>query len=193
MSILTDDQGRVFAAAGKALSADIGGGGGGDEWELINEVTVPTGSAEANRFSFTQDFDGQPIRLKKAMVLYYYPKYEGSSTPPGYCFSSVNNKQSGPNAPLAYTSGFCVPSKTQNRSGYYIVEIGGYGLPYNECAHMTETSASRKAIGSAQRNGVLKCYCTDGTEPATNEITEIGTTGTLVYGGCYFALYGVRV
>lgn len=164
------------------------GGGGGDEWELINEVTIPAGATEANRFSFTQDFDGQPIRLKKAMVLYYYPKYEGSSTPPGYCFASVNNNTS----TLAYTTGFTVPSKAQNRSGYYSVEIGGYGLPYNECVQMTETGGARRAIGSSGRNGVLKCYCTNGTEPAQNEITEIGATGTLVYEGCYFALYGVR-
>lgn len=179
------DTGKTFIFDGETWHEQPSGGG--EQWELINTVE-PT--EEASALHIDKDSNGEYFNLKKALLLCTMQAYTGAATVPNYAFTSVNNKISGVNAPLVYTK-FLTPSASQSRTMYYLVEVSQNGKPYHE--HLAKTNAtSIRNIGSS--NGEeFDFYCIDGTEPATSGITEIGTAGNLIYSGCYFALYGVRV
>lgn len=165
--------------------------GGGETWELINEITIPDGAEETNALVINEDLNGNPFELKKALLFVYMPKYTGESTIPNYSFSSLNGIHTGALAPAAYTT-FIVPSGAQNRSIWWRVSVANNGLPYHEELARTNVSGSKRIIGGNGLTALVDEYIIDGTEPAKESITEIGTKGNLIYAGCYFALYGVR-
>ena len=165
--------------------------GGGEMWELINEITIPDGAEETNALVINDDLNGNPFELKKALLFVFMPKYTDKSTIPNYSFSSLNGICTGPLAPAVYTK-FIVPSDTQNRSMWWRVSVANNGLPYHEELAKTHISGSKRFIGGDGVIALFDEYIIDGTEPAKESITEIGTKNNLIYAGCYFALYGVR-
>ena len=165
--------------------------GGGETWELINEITIPDNAGETNALVINEDLSGNPFELKKALLLVYMPKYTGGSTIPKFAFSSLNGISSGGSAPASYTN-FVSPDSAQNRSMWWRVSVANNGLPYHEELAKTNVSGNKRAIGGNGVMGLFDEYIIDGTEPAKESITEIGTKGNLIYAGCYFALYGVR-
>lgn len=184
-----DENGRPTAWE----AVDMPQGGDEEQWELINEITIADDAPEANAIHINKDLNNLPFNLKKALLLTYFPIYTGSSTIPPYSFCSVNNKQAGTNAPLAYTS-FVVPNNAQPRTCSYLVEIAQNGKPYHEIFGRIHVGGSKRSIGyySGGSGQIADYYCNDGTEPAPDGITEIGATNNLIFPGCYFALYGVR-
>ena len=165
--------------------------GGVETWELINEITIPDDAEETNALVINKDLNGNPFELKKALLFVYMPKYTGGSTIPGYAFSSLNGIHTGGSAPATYTNFVC-PSSAQNRSMWWRVSVANNGLPYHEELARTHVSGNKRAIGGSGTMALFDEYIIDGTEPAKESITEIGTKGNLIYAGCYFALYGVR-
>ena len=165
--------------------------GGGETWELINEITIPDDAEETNALVINEDLNGNPFELKKALLLVYMPKYTGGSTIPTYAVSSLNGIHVGRSAPAAYTN-FVSPNSTQDRSMWWRVSVANNGLPYHEELAKTAVSGSKRQVGSNGTIALFDEYIIDGTEPAKESITEIGTKGNLIYAGCYFALYGVR-
>lgn len=166
--------------------------GSGETWELINEITIPDGAEETNALSINGDLNGNPFELKRALLLVYMPKYTGKSTIPTFAFSSLNGIYSGGSSPAIYTS-FVSPSSEQNRSMWWRVSVANNSLPYHEELVKTRAAGTnRVVIGGNASVPLFDEYIIDGTEPAKESITEIGTTGNLIYAGCYFALYGVR-
>ena len=165
--------------------------GGGETWELINEITIPDDAEETNALVINKDLNGNPFELKKALLFVYMPKYTGKSTIPNYAFSSLNGIHNGGSAPATYTN-FVPPSSAQNRSMWWRVSVANNGLPYHEELAKTNVSGSKRVIGGSGATALFDGYIIDGTEPAKESITEIGTKGNLIYAGCYFALYGVR-
>ena len=165
--------------------------GGGETWELINEITIPDDAEETNALVINKDLNGNPFELKKALLFVYMPKYTGKSTIPNYAFSSLNGIHNGGSAPATYTN-FVSPSSAQNRSMWWRVSVANNGLPYHEELAKTNVSGSKRVIGGSGATALFDGYIIDGTEPAKESITEIGTKGNLIYAGCYFALYGVR-
>lgn len=177
--------------AWEAVDMPSGGGGGGETWELINEITIPDDAEETNALVINEDLNGNPFELKKALLFVYMPKYTGGSTIPTYAFSSLNGIYIGGSTPAAYTN-FVSPNSTQNRSMWWRVSVANNGLPYHEEIAKTNVSGNKRAIGGSGTMALFDEYIIDGTEPAKESITEIGTKNNLIYAGCYFALYGVR-
>lgn len=165
--------------------------GGGETWELINEITIPDDAEETNALVINKDLNGNPFELKKALLFVYMPKYTGGSTIPTYAFSSLNGINGGASAPAVYTS-FVSPNGTHGRSMWWRVSVANNGLPYHEELAKTNVSGNKRDMGGNGSIALFDEYIIDGTEPAKESITEIGTKGNLIYAGCYFALYGVR-
>ena len=184
------DTGKTFIFDGETWHEQLSGESG-ETWELINEITIPDDAEETNALVINNDLNGNPFELKKALLLVYMPKYTGVSTIPNYAFSSLNGIHNGGSAPATYTN-FVSPSNEQNRSMWWRVSVANNGLPYHEEMAITNVNGIKRFIGSNGTNALTDCYIIDGTEPAKESITEIGTKGNLIYAGCYFALYGVR-
>lgn len=183
------DTGKTFIYDGETWHEQPSGGG--ETWELINEITIPDGAEETNALVINEDLNGNPFELKKALLLVYMPKYTGISTIPIYAFSSLNGIHNGGSAPALYTN-FIIPSNTHDRSMWWRVSVANNGLPYHEEFARTLVSGSKRVIGGSGTAALFDVYIIDGTEPAKESITEIGTQSNLIYAGCYFALYGVR-
>lgn len=182
-----DDTGKPTAWE----AVDMPLGGGGETWELINEITIPDNAEETNALVINEDLNGNPFELKKALLFVYMPKYTGESTIPKFAFSSLNGIHVGGSTPATYTR-FVSPNSAHNRSMWWRVSVANNGLPYHEELAKTDVSGDKRAIGGSGSTALFDEYIIDGTEPVKESITEIGTKGNLIYAGCYFALYGVR-
>lgn len=189
-----EQQGEALDAILTALQSKAAGGTD-DVWELINEITIAEDAEESNRLSFTKDSDGNSFELKKAMILYSFPIYTGTSSIPNFSFASINNIQAGVKAgvPLAYTSAWSLPSTAKIRGGVYIVDASQpvwYERTIRNDAVGEVTTVLRRAIVCTWNQS--NCHDWFAVPNQVGTITEIGGTSMLIYPGCWIALYGVR-
>lgn len=162
--------------------------GGSEEWELINTVTVEDGAEEATNFYFDKDSSGKTFSLKHALLLYYFPKYEGEKTVPTFFFFDVNGVTSGPNAPLMYTSAFAMPGKTATISGWAGIDFFEEGSLRKEYRGYSNSTG----VFNGMTNTVKHEQSWYGRRANDTDVHRIGFVGGLVYAGCIFELWGVR-
>lgn len=155
--------------------------------ELINFVEI---SEEITALSISEDMNGKPFELRKAIMFYYFPKYEGDTEIPGYCFGELNGKTKGDvhTRPSMYTEAYKMPIESSSVSGYWAIE----------CIKKNKIRIEKVAKGISyyvpdlylgQGNGILE-YTILNDEIGT--IKSIGFAGGLAFKGCKFTLYGVR-
>lgn len=156
------------------------------ELELIADVTI---EEEVTNVSISVDKDGKPFELKKALLFWYFPKYEGDSDIPTFYFAETNGNTIGNKAPLVYTSCYLPANKTTARRGFWNIEIDEKNkIRFEKCTRYSP-SESKTLFG------------TDGAAYSFNEwyrlndgelIKSIGLKSGLAFAGCEFILYGVR-
>lgn len=152
-------------------------------WELINAIEIADGTEETNALTISVDKNGNAFSLKKARFISYFPKYTGESSIPGYTYTMISGVTSGPQAPLCYTSGLPSPNKSKNSEGWLEVDLSMPGYEVERVARFG---------GSGGRPAELMFWGTRRLNGAET-ITSIGGANMLIYPGCKFTLYGVRV
>lgn len=166
----------------------------GEKWELINTLIVADGAEETKSFIFNADLDGNAFQLKKARLCCAFPPYVGSSTIPSFSFSMLNGYSSGEKAPLGYTNVFNKLSATASTGNIWTIDVSG--------PLMTESVVKGSNWADPTKN--KKNFYTYGALNSTHleyfanttfayPITSIGGDGMLIYPGCRFELYGVRI
>lgn len=157
--------------------------------ELINEVEI---SEEITALSISEDMNGEPFELRKAMLFYYYPKYEGSTEIPSWCFSELNGKTVGDYhaRPNAYTQAFLMVSKNNVISGLWSIEQDLKNKIRAEKVLRDNNYDNKPDLFSGFGGNNMREWNVLNDEIGT--ITSIGFTGGLAFEGCKFILYGVR-
>lgn len=165
--------------------------GGAEEWEKIAEIVIPEGAAESNKLTIDKDMNGEAFRLVKTRLCSIFPPYTGESDIPGFSFAMINGKTGGKTTPLAYTSTWDLPSKTNWKGSVYEVDVS----EGQQIERSANPNISFNAIGD--RDYVV--YGPSGRHEDwvadtlwAKPITSIGGTQMLIYSGCRFILYGVR-
>lgn len=171
--------------------------GGGEEWELINEITIAGGAEESNALTIDKDLNGQPFSLKHAILYAHFPDYIGESTIRDYGFAMLNGKVSGnvTGIPLAYTSLWPKLSTTLAKGCAWNVTVDG--ALRREIVISGENLGKLNGVGERIWNTYNPVTTKTQTYYATpnnvESIISIGGTSMLIYPGCYFKLIGVRV
>lgn len=171
--------------------------GGGEEWELINEITIAGGAEESNALTIDKDLNGQPFSLKHAILYAHFPAYTGESTIRDYGFAMLNGKVSGnvTGIPLAYTSLWPKLSTTLAKGCAWNVTVDG--ALRREIVISGENLGKLNDVGERIWNTYNPVTTKTQTYYATpnnvESIISIGGTSMLIYPGCYFKLIGVRV
>lgn len=157
--------------------------------ELINSVEI---SEEITALSISEDMNGKPFELRKAIMFYYCPKYEGETEIPSYCFAELNGKTMGDYhvRSNAYTIAFKMPDKINAISGLWSIE-----------QDIKNKIRTEKAVGDKQYDNkpdLFPGYYNNKTNEwnvindEVGTIKSIGFAGGLAFEGCKFILYGVR-
>lgn len=166
----------------------------GETWEKIAEIVIPEGAGEATALTINKDSDGNLFSLVKARLCAKFPKYVGATAIPNFSFAMINGKISGRVTPLAYTSAWSKVSTSIVTGTVYEVDVSG--------TQQVERAVKSKDAGwDADSSHDYVMYGGTNSVDATwfadtlwaKPITSIGGTGMLIYPGCKFVLYGVRV
>lgn len=156
------------------------------ELELIADVTI---EEEVSNVSISVDKNGKPFELRKALLFWYFPKYEGDSEIPSFCFSETNGNTVGNKAPLVYTSCYLPAGKTESKSGFWNVEIDVKSkIRYEKCAKYS-TAGSNTLFGTSGGSHTFEEWYKLNDDEL---IKSIGLKAGLAFEGCKFILYGVR-
>lgn len=165
--------------------------GGAEEWEKIAEIVIPEGAAESNKLTIDKDMNGEAFRLVKTRLCSIFPPYTGESDIPRFSFAMINGKTTGKTTPLAYTSAWDLPSKTNWKGSVYEVDVS----EVQQIERSAKPNISFNVIG----NGDYVVYGPSEKHADwvadtlwAKPITSIGGTQMLIYSGCRFILYGVR-
>lgn len=167
---------------------------GAETWEKIAEIVIPEGADEATALTINKDSDGNPFSLVKARLCAKFPKYAGATTIPNFSFAMINGKIAGRVVPLAYTSAWPKLSTSKITGTVYEIDVSGV----QQIEHVI------KSGNGEWPNDLVHDYIIYGTSYDTDvtwfadtlwakPITSIGGTTMLIYPGCRFVLYGVRV
>lgn len=162
--------------------------GGGENWELLVDHTIPDGTPEANALTIDQDDSGSPFTLKKAILWLLFPKYTGSTTPPNFSFSMVNGITNAISGPLGYTSTLQVPKSNVDRSGWWKIEIVGNMQKETFCKPASGHDTNQTFSGGRNPTANSVVFA----RKRFDSIVSIGGTGMLLYPGCWYQLWGVR-
>lgn len=165
-----------------------------EKWEKIAEIVIPDGAEETDALTIDKDLSGQPFALLKARLCGKFPKYTGTSTIPTNSYAMLNGRAEECPRPTAYT-GLWSKVKTASCTGS-VYEVDVSGVQMVECVLRApaggwsdDTDKDYNTYGST--SSVYSRYYTDSLW--AKPITSIGGTGMLIYPGCRFVLYGVRV
>lgn len=167
---------------------------GAKTWEKIAEIVIPEGADEATALTINKDSDGNPFSLVKARLCAKFPKYAGATTIPNFSFAMINGKTTGRVTPIAYTSAWPKLSTSNVTGMIYEIDVSGA----QQIEHVIK-STNQPWPDDSFRDYVTYggLYDTDvtcaGDTLWAKPITSIGGTGMLIYPGCRFVLYGVRV
>lgn len=167
---------------------------GAETWEKIAEIVIPEGADESTALTISKGSDGNPFSLVKARLCAKFPKYTGATTIPNFSFSMLNGKATGRVTPLAYTSSWPKLSTSNITGMVYEIDVSGAQQIEHVIRSMNATwsdDLSRDYVlyGTAYDGDFTWFADTLWAKP----ITSIGGTGMLIYPGCRFVLYGVRV
>lgn len=157
------------------------------ELELIADVTI---EEEVANVSISVDKNGKPFKLKKALLFWFFPKYEGDSEIPSFYFSETNGVYSAGNkGPLVYTSCYLPAAKSTTKRGFWNIEIDVKNkIRYEKCARYS-TSENNIFFGTDGSNYSFKEWYRLNDDEL---IKSIGLKAGLAFEGCKFILYGVR-
>lgn len=176
----------------RRLGGGPGGSGGGEKWEKIAEIVIPDGAAESNALTINKDMNGEAFRLVKTRLCAIFPPYTGESNIPNFSFAMINGKTTGKVVPLAYTSAWDSPSKTNWRGTVYEVDVSK-GQQMERCFRPTNAFTAIGVHDYIEYGGTDLRYGDWVADTLwAKPITSIGGTGMLIYPGCRFMLYGVR-
>lgn len=165
-----------------------------ETWEKIAEIVIPEGADEATALTINKDSDGNPFSLVKARLCAKFPKYAGETAIPNFSFAMLNGKTTGRVTPLAYTSAWPKVSTSIVTGTVYEVDVSG-------TQQIERAVKSRDAGWDADSSHDYVMYGGTNSVDATwfadtlwaKPITSIGGIGMLIYPGCRFVLYGVRL
>lgn len=187
---------KAIDAEGKPTEWEAVDAAGAETWEKIAEIVIPEGADEATVLTINKDSDGNPFSLVKARLCAKFPKYTGATTIPNFSFAMLNGKTSGRVTPLAYTGAWPKVSASKITGMVYEIDVSG----------VQQTERVIKSVGAAWPDDLSRDYVvygsgtlhdTDLTQFAdtlwAKPITSIGGAGMLIYPGCRFVLYGVKV
>lgn len=187
---------KAIDAEGKPTEWEAVDAAGAETWKKIAEIVIPEGADEATVLTINKDSDGNPFSLVKARLCAKFPKYTGATTIPNFSFAMLNGKTAGRVTPLAYTGAWPKVSASKITGMVYEIDVSG----------VQQTERVIKSVGATWPDDLSRDYVvygsgtphdTDLTQFAdtlwAKPITSIGGTGMLIYPGCRFVLYGVRV
>lgn len=157
--------------------------------ELINSVEI---SEEITALSISEDMNGKPFELRKAIMFYYFPKYEGDTEIPGYCFAELNGKTTADyhTRSSAYTIAFKMADESNAISGLWSIE--------QDLKNKIRTEKSVADKNYDDKPDMFPGYHSNKTNEwhiindEVGTIKSIGFAGGLAFKGCKFTLYGVR-
>lgn len=168
--------------------------GGGETWEKIAEIVIPEGADESTALTINKDSDGNPFSLVKARLCAKFPKYTGATTIPNFSFAMLNGKTAGKVTPFAYTSVWPKVSASIITGTVYEIDVSGA----QQIEHVIKSGnggwsddSGRDYVVYGSPNGFDITWF--GDTLWAKPVTSIGGTGMLIYPGCRFVLYGVRV
>lgn len=185
---------KAVDTEGKPTAWEAVDAAGEEKWEKIAEIVIPEGADEATALTINKDSDGNPFSLVKARLCAKFPKYAGATTIPNFSFAMINGKIAGRVAPLAYTDAWPKLSTSNITGTVYEIDVSGV----QQIEHVIKS-------GNVEwPNDLAHDYIIYGTSHDTDvtwfadtlwakPITSIGGTTMLIYPGCRFVLYGVRV
>lgn len=167
---------------------------GAKTWEKIAEIVIPEGADEATALTINKDSDGNPFSLVKARLCAKFPKYAGATTIPNFSFATINGKTTGRVTPIAYTSAWPKVSASIITGMIYEIDVSGaqqieHVIKSKDHSWPDESYRDYVTYGSLYDIDVTWAGDTLWAKP----ITSIGGAGMLIYPGCRFVLYGVRV
>ena len=159
-----------------------------ENWELINTDTYIWEEEDTGR-SIDKDQNKNKFALKKAIFIYEYPKYTGSSNIPTTPKIIINSDEITPALP---TGTLGIPSKGTKTIGYYEIEVNG--------AVRIEKGFQREVPDDTDIFSKDFCITLDNVKEykvlnnqQVSSITLLGVVSSLAYAGCKYALYGVRM
>lgn len=157
--------------------------------ELIHEVEI---SEEITALSISEDMNGEPFELREAIIFYYFPKYEGDTEIPTYCFAELNGLIVGDyhTRSIAYTQAYFMPDKTKATSGYWSVKQDFKSKIRTEKKVADRNYDNSFDAFSGYTGANFKEYKVINDELGT--IKSIGFKYGLAFKGCKVTLYGVR-
>ena len=162
----------------------------GEKWEKIAEIIIPDDAEESNALTIDKDINGQPFSLLKARLCGKFPKYTGGSTIPNVMFAMLNGKTTGNPSPAVYTSLWPKVETARLVGVVYEVDVSGVQVIESVLRSAGGGWGENMGMYGSSSSTYVK-YFTDSLW--AKPITSIGGTGMLIYPGCKFVLYGVRV
>lgn len=158
--------------------------------ELINSVEI---SEEITALSISEDMNGKPFELRKAIMFYYCPKYEGDTAIPTYCFAELNGETTGDyhTRSNAHTIAFKMPEKGNAISGLWSIEQDIKNKIRTEKSVGDKNYDNKPDLFPGYNTSKMNEWNVINDEVGT--IKSIGFTGGLAFEGCKFILYGVRI
>ena len=181
-ALLTDKQDKLVAGAninisGRVISAT--GGGGGDVWELINEITVPADNPVGS-VSITLDKNGNAFNLKKMWLI--FNTINTTSTSESYTSSYIH---------FARSDWYQNKIMWQFRQRYKILTSANKNN-YNLYCDLLDDKIRLLKFTNSTEKGVDNDSSFDNGVLLEDEMSAIGITlGSNIYAGT-FTLYGVR-
>ena len=156
------------------------------KWELINELTLSEEDmVDVNRVTISNDLNGHPFRLERALLCYQWSKYTGEESIPTYCFLEINNRY----AYGGYTSAVASRVSTNPTSGFVMVEILVPGKLVAERWGLDNWEVRDERYGAyTAHNRMGEVFS---PEYEITEITSIGISNAYHLDGT-IKLYGIR-
>lgn len=159
------------------------------ELELIADVTI---EEEVANVSISVDKNGKPFKLKKALLFWFFPKYEGDSEIPTTYYEQINDLTSQVGCSLLNNGNAMTNANKQfKKCGFWEIELKEHkvrheravrGVTYKDDTVFGLNAISAKESGEAYKVG-----------DTIESIESIGFKHGLAFAGCKFILYGVRI